>query len=385
MSGISSEHLCRFRLERRPSGTPAVAYDPVAKYWIVCSYELVRTVLRDPASFSARILIRDSYAICSPDTGDLLAPEHSLLGSDPPVHDRLRALLAPYLTRAAVSRYLPRARVKLEEQILIARQLGRCDVVTELCAPVVAVTLLQILGIDANDRPQVEGWLRIAGATNGGAKPESLFPVFNSMVAELWQAAKGCQRGRRAGLLCDLMDQYDAGELTDAQVLDIANSLIKGAAETTSLLVTNVLVNLHQNATPVGALSGPDALQAELQDALRHASPVQMTVRESTRDVVLGHILIPAGSRLLLLLGAANEDPELSGMGSHLAFGAGPHRCPGTEVALALASLTLSTLFARLPGFTLVPSESRRQTRPALCGFERLQIKVDEGAKGPGN
>src|SRR5690606_3810762 len=107
-------------------------------------------------------------------------------------------------------------------------------------------------------------------------------------------------------------------------------------------------------ATTVWALmENPEQLQAVRQDpallpkafeeSVRWVAPIGMYPRETTQELVLEGISLPAGARLGVVLGAANrdplvfEDPETFNIfrekKPHLAFGGGVHFCAGTWIA----------------------------------------------------
>lgn len=91
---------------------------------------------------------------------------------------------------------------------------------------------------------------------------------------------------------------------------------------------------------------------------------MQWTGRLVLEDTELGGVPIPAGSKLLLLLGSANRDeavftcpadfnPGRQNLKSHLAFGTGIHSCLGAPFARQEGVISIGRLFERLPGLRL--------------------------------
>ena len=82
-------------------------------------------------------------------------------------------------------------------------------------------------------------------------------------------------------------------------------------------------------------------MPSAVEELLRYESPIQFALRFPLEDVEIGGHAIPRGARVLLLLGAANRDPErfpdpdTLDVGredrGHLAFGGGPHFCLATR------------------------------------------------------
>jgi cytochrome P450 len=99
-----------------------------------------------------------------------------------------------------------------------------------------------------------------------------------------------------------------------------------------------------------------------------------MYPRQTTREVELGGVLLPAGARLGVVIGSANRDEEQFDNAAefdinrrrrpHLAFGGGTHYCIGAWIARAQASVALPLLVQQLPGLGLDGGH-----RPTVTGW----------------
>ncbi|MGE7439685.1 hypothetical protein [Kitasatospora sp. NPDC001175] len=118
--------------------------------------------------------------------------------------------------------------------------------------------------------------------------------------------------------------------------------LLVQACDATARLVEHARRSAPDGLPPGGA----DALLAEV---LRHDPPVAALRRRALADVRVGALDLRAGEVVLVDVTAAQQDAPAGGdqadsdIGAHndptpLAFGAGPHRCPGQAQALALAA-----------------------------------------------
>lgn len=156
------------------------------------------------------------------------------------------------------------------------------------------------------------------------------------MLDEIWCAAPLCSPPG----LGVFMAAWRRGEIDARQVLDLTVTLLKGGADTTTYLVGNVLALLaDQPCLMADVRRDSEIIPVLIEKSLRTDAPVQLTVRLTTADVELAGHRIPANSRVILLLGSANHDETVFGSQddiqidrktrSHVAFGAGPHRCPG--------------------------------------------------------
>lgn len=359
-----------------------VFHDAEAGVWIVSRFEDVRAVLRDHRHFSSCVLGQDNFEIRAPADGAVLPNEETLLASDPPRHDALRMhvgrLFAPerlVACEAAACRELDRVVVKLVQD-------NRFEIVQDVCKPVVAAVMASVFGLDARWSACVAQWLQVSGQCNARSRPASLKASFDAMLDEIWHAAGHCPD---AGLGM-FMAACRRGEVDARHVLDLTVTLLKGGADTTTYLVGNVLALLAEQPCLVSDIRrDPTLIPALVEASLRRDSPVQLTVRVTTADVELAGHRIPANSRVMLLLGSANRDEAVFGSEddihldrkakSHLAFGAGPHRCPGVALARMQGRVIVHALMTRLPAFRLVPEHAREVELWALRGFDRLEAE----------
>lgn len=132
--------------------------------------------------------------------------------------------------------------------------------------------------------------------------------------------------------------------------LIIANAIgfLFQSYEATAGLIGNTLIALARN--PECALQARKdlaRLDAILREVLRHDPPIQNTRRFLAEDVSLDGAEMKAGEAVLLLLAAANRDPAVNvdpnvfdparNASAVFTFSAGAHRCPGSELAIAMA------------------------------------------------
>ena len=130
-------------------------------------------------------------------------------------------------------------------------------------------------------------------------------------------------------------------------------------------------------------MSGDLALLPGLFDELvRIAPPEPALLRVATEDCVLGTTAVRAGGHVLVSVLAANHDPQafpephrvdLGRPGRGLAFGDGPHRCPGARIARRVFVATTSELLLGLPDWRMI------QPHGTLRWFDGLRAHGFEG------
>ena len=177
----------------------------------------------------------------------------------------------------------------------------------------------------------------------------------------------------------------EEGEALDEdEVVTMAALLFSAGFETTTHLLGNGLVALLDHPDQADLLrSDPDVATTAMEELVRYDSSVQITSRLALHDTEVAGIPIPAGSRLVCYLGAANRDPERFGdpdrldltrqRGGPLSFGGGIHYCLGAPLARLEAQLALPAILARYPDLQIA-GEVERRPGLTLRGYLRLPV-----------
>ena len=204
--------------------------------------------------------------------------------------------------------------------------------------------------------------------------------------------------------------ELDGDRLTDNEIMAFLTLMVVAGNETTTKLLGNAL--FHLSAHPdqraaVLAADGADLVAPWVEETLRHDNSTQMLARYVTADVELHGRTMPAGSKLLLLIGAANRDERVftepsdydihrskDELSDSLAFGTGRHFCLGANLARLEARMVLSELVRRVEHFEVhadravrVHSVSVRGFAPAagdVHGAELLMGKYEQPDPAPG-
>jgi hypothetical protein len=152
-------------------------------------------------------------------------------------------------------------------------------------------------------------------------------------------------------------------------------------------LISNAVLALSRNPDQLEILRrSPEKVTAAVEEFLRYDSPVQMTSRIATRDHVFRGHPVKRGQQMILLLGAANRDPEVfpnpdvldvtRADARHLSFSHGIHFCLGAQLARLEAGLALEALISRFPSFKLLPQEIAWSTNTILRGPKALWLEL---------
>ncbi|WP_406053878.1 cytochrome P450 [Kribbella sp. NBC_00889] len=370
--------------------------------FLVCGYAEVNQVLRDPGFGFPDAAPSPSTTTAGADA--LLSMNRSILRANPPDHGRMRSLISQVFT--------PRRVASLEPSVLNAvdnllDRLAKCgadgqtvDFMDQFAFQLPVAVICELLGIPMQDRQRfrplasdLTAALELSGGVAGpaDAAARELGSYFTHLISER-RAAPG------SDLVSALVAVRDAddGSLTDEELLANLILLLVAGFETTTDLLGNGLALLHQHPDVVAALRSDQVTAAGfIEEVLRFDSPVQVATRIARAGgLVVGDVSIPAGSALILLLGAANRDPARFDDPDHfdparadnkpLSFGAGPHICLGNSLARLEASVAFPRILARFRNLSADPTqEPVRRDRLVLRGYQTLPIRL-EAASAPG-
>jgi cytochrome P450 len=360
--------------------------------WVLTRYADVMAVLRRPNVSSDRTTLgRERVGAEFQVLYEVRS--HSMLNADPPRHTRLRLLVNKAFTPRTVEELAPFIRKFVDGALGVAQTRGRMDVMAELAFPLPASVIAEMLGVPAEDRERFKKWSDDTTAALGNL-PSNLSPdvLRKSIVAmeELQNYFRGIIAQRRAeprdDLISALVRAQEEGDRLSAEEL-LANCvlLLNAGHETTTNLIGNGTLALLRHPDQMRRLrDDPSLIPTGVEELLRYDSPVQFTTRILKADMELGGKVLRAGQMALLVLGAANRDPEQfpdpdrldvgRPDNKHVAFGHGPHFCLGAPLARLEGRLVFEALLRRTPDMRLDGPPPRYRQNFNLRGLESLHV-----------
>ena len=184
--------------------------------------------------------------------------------------------------------------------------------------------------------------------------------------------------------------EIDGDRLSEDELVAMVFLLTIAGYETTVYLITNAVLMLlmHPEQREL-ALSGREHLDGAIEETLRFHGSVQGTeVQYALEDIELSGRLIPKGSAIFTLIGAANRDPRVfdrpevfditRSPNKHLGFGQGIHYCVGAPLARMETRIALEHLFARAPRLELAvpPEQLKLQPTALMRRYASLPVKL---------
>jgi cytochrome P450 len=355
-----------------------------AGWWALSRHADVSAALRDSGRFSSA----NGTIIEPPAWGPNAHLYQSLLAMDPPQHTRTRTLVAACFTRRRVSAMEPLVRRIVNDYLEPALERREFDFISDFAVGVPSDLLSTMLGVPEDERRDVGKLARLAARCEepdnyiAAARIEAtlaLSDYYRELVADR-------TRRRRRDLVSELIDARVAGEgFSAGEIVTFLNALTGAANDTVVHLIASAWYLAWQHPDQAAtAFSG--AIDAWVAETLRYDTPTQFTARTVTAETQLHGTRIPAGSQLLLLLGAANHDsavfPEpgrydlCRDTSKSTGFGKGRHLCLGAGVARLIARVTLAELADRVARYEIDEEHIQRAPASEIRGFVHLPTSV---------
>lgn len=316
----------------------------------VARHAEVRQVLLDWESFSSArgVGMEDLYR------HDRQRLPSVILETDPPVHSASRGVLAKALAPARMKRFAQDVEAKVDALIDWVLAQREVDAVSDLAEALPLAVFPDLLGIPDEGRerllPHADLMFNSFGPRN------ALFQASLAGAAHQWIEEVGKLEHLTPGSLGAEIHTI-AGErgYDPLEASKLVRALLQAGLDTTVNGISAVLLHLSNNPKQWASLRADPALaSAAFDEAVRLESPVQTFFRTVARPAELGGFVLEPGTKVLMLLGAANRDPRrfeapdkyMIGRpaGDHVGFGTGIHHCIGRP----LAKLEVETLLRRM-------------------------------------
>jgi cytochrome P450 len=324
-----------------------------------------------------------------------VAEPPSMLVVDPPDHTRFRRLVSRAFTPRATAAFEPVVR-RTADTLLDALELhsdkqGEVDLVETYAAQLPVLVIADLLGVPTERREDFLRWGAAAAATLDPGLPFRRYVAaeraLRAMHAFLREHFDHLRRVPGDDLVSRLVGLPEDEALTERELHATVMLLLGAGFETTVNLLGNAVVLLDGHRDQWDALlADPAGWDGAVEEVLRHDSPVQITGRSVKHDAVVEGWEVRAGTRVTVLLGAANRDPDVfpdparfdiarGNARDHLAFSAGIHYCVGAGLARMEGVIGLRSLAERFPALRVSGRPVRRNLQ-TLRGFEHLPVTL---------
>ena len=359
--------------ERAPAG---IFWTPRnGGHWVPLRGEDIATVMSDYTRFSAE----ESF----------IPPNVSATGKsipqqlNPPEHTSFRKIILPP--------FMPKNLAPLEEY---ARELtismiegfidrGQCEFVSEFASVLPITVFFKLAELPLEDREHLQA---VAGEMTRPSAPENS----GKALKELESYLAGWLEKRRQEPGDDLLSTIatatvNGRKITDEEATLLATNMLAGGLDTVVNMLGFFAMFLAKNPEHRKQLiENPDLINPAVEELIRRHGMVA-NGRRIVQDTELSGAQLRAGDMILaqtmlhgtdesITPGALRVDFERAEI-KHLSFGAGPHTCPGQNLARRELRVFLEEWLKRIPDFEIVPGSSNPIGLGHVAGLVRLELR----------
>ena len=340
-------------------------------HWVVTGYDAVREVSQDWAAFSSE------HGVQVPSVGLDFGPPITV---DPPLQRLYRKPMAPFFTPRAAKDSEAAVERHADALIDLFAGRGRCDLVADFAEQLVPLVFFdEVLHVPGDSLQQF-----VTKFVHPGSTPREHAAIAPEVARDLIALR------REMPPMDDLVDAVFTAEIgdraiTEEEILGVIVLLLLGGTDTTRNLISSSLHYMALNPHVRAMLAeNPGRVERAVEEFLRIFAAVQTIGRTAMRDTRVGDEQIPAGGKLVCALAAANRDPgefdhpdefDIDRVSNrHFAFGVGPHRCIGSNLARMEIKVAIERILARIPDYELAPGWTYHRRGGFVHGPESLEV-----------
>lgn len=364
--------------------------------WLVTRYADAREALADhrlsknPAHHAESAHAKGKTGIPGERKAELMT---HLLNIDPPDHTRLRRLVSKAFTPRRIAEFAPRVQELTDRLIDGFAGKGEADLIHEFAFPLPIYAICDLLGVPREDQDDFRDWagmmIRHGGGPRGGVARS-----VKKMRSYLLELIHRKRENPGDDLISGLIRASDHGEhLTENEAAAMAFIILFAGFETTVNLIGNGVHTLlghpeqRERLQRSLAAGETELLATGVEELLRYDGPVELaTWRYATEALTIGGQRVNEGDPVLVVLAAADRDPERFEVpdtldlsrrdNQHLGYGHGIHYCLGAPLARLEGQAALATLLKRLPDLRLAgePADLRWRGGLIMRGLRTLPV-----------
>jgi cytochrome P450 len=341
----------------------------------------------------------DRFQASFREPGVVVPPEEQLISEIPePRHGRIRRIINSAIAQHRIGRIEPFARHlchDLLDELLPHRHV---ELVHDFITPIPTTVIAQLLGSDPDD---YELWARWSDEVVQGTYPTlnrnergvglaGAHPEFAAYIDGLIAARRHASDPPDDFVTRLMNTEVNGQRLTDVEMRSQLAFLLISGNETTRHLIANLLSRVCADRSLFERLAGDPALiPTAVEESLRFDPPIHVLMRNCTADTTIDGVTVPAGSKVAFGVASANRDDryytdadafrlDRPNGRDHLAFGGGPHVCPGASLARLEGRVALEVFCERVASARIDEDYVREQVPVFWAnGPRRLPVTID--------
>jgi len=343
--------------------------------WVIQGYEPLFNAYRDPATFTSEVmkpeLVKAIMATLPPGTPRV--PQSKPIGLDPPEHTKYRAPLQKTFSPKSALALKDDIRKLADELIDKVAGQGHCDFVPAIAEQLPVQVFIKLFGLPLERHAEYRALAKSHLAGIGGDLKTAMSNMM-SLVHVMHDTLVDRRDHPRDDIISLLWKVgIDGRPTTMDDMEDFSVLLFLAGLDTVVNGMSFLMLHLAQDFALQDRLrANPKIITEAVEEMLRRYT-FTVPVRAVAKDVVYEGVQMKEGERVLMFDPGADLDPKQfrnpdtfnldREERTHIAFGAGPHRCLGSHLARVELQILAEQILTRLPTFRLDPRQ-----RPTFHG-----------------
>jgi cytochrome P450 len=302
-----------------------------------------------------------------------LAEEDTVVSAIPePRHGRIRRIINTVIAVHRTIQAEPFVRATATSLVAMAVEAagsGPVDLVNAVVDPLPSTVIAHMLGVPVGHQERFRVWSDelLAAQSSGEPAPLAHFhPPFAAYIQQQIDQRRAMVEPPDDIITRFLQTDVDGEYLSDPAICTQTMNLIIAGNETTRNLIGNCLYTLATSPDMYAQVRAERRLvPLVVEESLRFDAPVQVLGRAVLADTDIEDFAVKKGDRVVFGLASANRDERVHDkpeefrldrprIRDHLAFGAGPHICPGASLARLETVAVLEAFCERVASFRLI-------------------------------
>jgi cytochrome P450 len=330
-----------------------------ARIWILSRYDDIVEAARDWQTFSST-------------QGNLIDELPGRAGAtlgttDPPRHDRLRALSQAAFLKRNLDRLIePTLEIAGGALERILAQ-GAFDFVNDFSSQITVGLLFRTMGLPQRDHADIRRKVILAVSTDKAAKGRTAehIAAFKDLSDFITAEVNARRQRPTDDLITHLAEaEIDGDRLSDREVVLTTATFVMAGVESLSSFMSMFALNLHDYPDARRRLvTDPSLIAPAIEESLRLNTSAQRFKRVVMRETELHGEKLRIGDKVALAFGSGNRDwrkfpdPDTYDIErrplGHLGFGSGKHFCLGAQMARLVTEVAMRRFLERVPDYHL--------------------------------
>jgi cytochrome P450 len=359
-------------------------YNETHDFYALSRYADVERAVTDTETFSS-----SRGVILELIKANMEMPPGTLIMEDPPVHNIHRQLLASMFSPRRIRDLEPQVREYCVRCLDPLVGESRFDLIEKLGLEMPMRVIGMLLGIPEESQAAFRDQSNAHLATEDGGKMETSFLSYEAFGEYIdWRVTHPSDDVMTELITARFEDENGVTRtLTRDEIMTYVTVVASAGNETTGRLIGwmgSTLARYPEQRAEI--VADPSLIPGAVEEVLRLEPPGAAIARYVTKPVELYGQVVPVGSAMLLLVGAANRDPERYDdpdrfdihrkKGMHLTFNVGPHYCLGSALARLEGRIALEEILRRWPSWEVDWDGAKFQQTSTVRGWERLPLLV---------